>query len=121
MPGWQSSAAQDPAQLREAIVIGERVTIFSKVLQENRRIYVGKPHDYDQGIARYPVMVVLDGDDHFDHTAGVTRFLAWNSGVPGMLVIAVPNTDRSRDLTPPSSDPGDATSNPTHGGAAPPR
>jgi predicted alpha/beta superfamily hydrolase len=100
------------------IVIGEEHSIRSAILNEDRRILIGKPVSYDRGEARYPVLFVLDGPDHFHHTTGATQFLARNGFMPEVLVVAIPNTDRTRDLTPPSQDPVAAQQMPTHGGAA---
>ena len=110
-----SALAQDTPK---EIVIGEERSIHSAILNEDRRILVGTPANYEQGDARYPVMFVLDGDAHFHHTTGLTKALAWNRFVPDLLVVAISNTDRTRDLTPPSRDPIAAQQMPTHGGAA---
>lgn len=110
-----SALAQDTPK---GIVIGEERSIHSAILKEDRRILIGTPTNYEQGDARYPVMFVLDGDGHFHYTTGLTKFLAWNGFMPGVLVVAIPNTDRTRDLSPPSRDPRAAQQMPTHGGAA---
>jgi uncharacterized protein len=102
---------------QEDIVIGERISIFSDVLDEERSIRVGKPRGYDEGDQHYPVMFVLDGDVHFHHTTGVARFLAANEFVPNMLVVAIENTNRSRDLTPPTEDAELLAELPAQGGA----
>ena len=108
-----SSAAQDsPAPY----VIGEMHTITSTVLDEERRFIVGLPQGYQGGSQHYPVMYLLDGDGHFHHTTGITQFLADQGYMPPMIVVAIPNTDRTRDLTP---TPGEewAEQMPTAGGA----
>jgi uncharacterized protein len=110
-------AAQNAVHAQEDIIIGERISIFSEILDEERTIRVGKPFNYDQGDERYPVMFVLDGDVHFHHTTGLTGFLAFNQFVPSLLVVAIENTQRARDLTPPSEDPEVIAQVPTHGGA----
>lgn len=100
------------------IVIGEEVKIFSDTLNEERTILVGKPASYDQGDESYPIMIVLDGGSHFHYTTGMTNYLANNQFIPELLVIAVQNTDRNRDLTPPSQVQSEIDRLPTHGGAA---
>ena len=110
-----------PALAQEAhkeIVIGEERTLHSDVLEEDRMLMIGKPASYERGEQRYPVLFVLDGPDHFHHTTGLTKFLARNGLMPEVLVVAVANTDRTRDMTPPSKDPVAAQQMPTHGGAA---
>jgi len=86
----------------EPIVIGERFTLDSKVMQEPRPIWVSQPLGYDQSSERYPLMILLDGDGHFHHTTGIIQFLTRGGMMPQMLVVGIPNTDRTRDLTPPA-------------------
>lgn len=99
------------------ITIGEQLTIDSSVLGEERTILVGLPAGYDLDDKQYPVLYVLDGSDHFHYTTGITQFLASNQFIPEMIVVAINNTDRTRDLTPPSQEPMDQQFMPTHGGA----
>lgn len=110
-----ASTAQDNSN---QIVIGEELKIFSDTLNEERTILVGKPASYEQGNESYPIMIVLDGGSHFHYTTGLTRYLAINQFIPELLVIAIQNTDRSRDLTPPSQVQTEIERLPTHGGAA---
>lgn len=100
-----------------SITIGEQLTLQSNVLGEERTVLVGLPTGYDQTDATYPVLFVLDGSDHFHYTTGITQFLAQNQFIPDMIVVAVNNTDRTRDMTPPSQEPMDQQFLPTHGGA----
>lgn len=99
------------------ITIGEQFTIRSTVLDEDRSIIVGLPARYELSDASYPVLYVLDGAAHFHYTTGITEFLANNQFIPEMIVVAVNNTDRTRDLTPPSQIEREQQSSPTHGGA----
>lgn len=100
----------------EPVVIGESLTIPSDVLDEDRAVLVYRPTGYDQSDGIYPVMYLLDGDTHFHHTTGIIEFLARNGRIPPMLVVALPNTDRTRDLTP-VTDTDTANAFPTAGGA----
>ncbi len=97
------------------IVIGERVTLHSDVLGEDRALLVYRPDGYEQSETRYPVLYLLDGDAHFHHTTGLIDFLARNGRMPQMLVVALPNTARTRDLTPALGTPDERF--PTAGGA----
>ncbi len=100
----------------EPIVIGESFSIHSSVLGEDRPLLVYTPAGYDGSGATYPVMYLLDGDVHFHHTTGIIDFLARNGHMPQMIVVAVPNTDRTRDLTPVTTTD-TANRFPTAGGA----
>lgn len=94
------------------IVIGTRVTLTSQVLGEERRYSVYLPASYASGTRSYPLMVLLDGDNHFHHATGIVEYLSQRGRAPEMIVVGVSNTDRTRDFTP-YSDPGA----PTSGGA----
>lgn len=97
------------------VVVGERVTVYSEILGEDRPVLIHKPDGYDQSAAAYPVLYLLDGDAHFVHTVGIMQFLSGVGHMSPMLVVAIPNTSRTRDLTPPLSAPNDRF--PTAGGA----
>jgi len=87
------------AQKDNRIVIGTVDTIYSKVLNEKRTIRVHVPEGgKDQ---RYPILYILDGEDHFLSAVGITEEM---SGViPPMIVIGIDNMGfnaRERDMTP---------------------
>ena len=81
--------------------LGETRELHSAVLGERREIIVGVPAGYEGGDETYPVVYLLDGPSHFHHTTGTARFLARNGRMPDVIVVAIPNTDRTRDLSPP--------------------
>lgn len=87
------------AQKDNRIVIGTIDTIYSKVLNEKRTIKVHVPEgDKNQ---RYPVLYILDGEDHFQSAVAISEQL---SGlIPPMIVVGINNMGhsfRERDLTP---------------------
>jgi predicted alpha/beta superfamily hydrolase len=100
------------AQNEESILIGKKVTIFSGILNENRKIRIYNPaHTAINPIAgkRYPVVYVLDGDAHFLSTVGMIQQLSQANGntiLPEMIVVGIENTNRQRDLTPSLVTPG---------------
>jgi hypothetical protein len=85
-----------------AVVIGERQTFHSTLLGEDRTLLVHTPASYTQGHEVYPVLYLLDGEDHFDHTTAITTFLSAAQRAPEMIVVGVvnPGDVRERDLTP---------------------
>lgn len=87
------------------IHIGKKYSIRSRVLKEERPYWVYLPNSHDEGNKqRYPVLYLLDGDAHFQSASGVVQFMSsginGNCQIPEMIVVAIPNTDRTRDLTP---------------------
>lgn len=96
----------EPPQSDE-ISIGERHEIWSDVLEEDREYLVYLPASYDDDLfteQAYPVLYLLDGDAHFHSATGVVQFLSEGINgtrrIPEMIVVAIPNTNRTRDLTP---------------------
>lgn len=88
------------------INIGKKFSMRSKILNEERPYWVYLPNSYDEGNKkqRYPVLYVLDGDAHFQSASGVVQFMSGgingNCQIPEMILVAIPNTNRTRDLTP---------------------
>lgn len=103
------------------VVLGQRHTLRSKVLGEERAFWVHVPPGYESGSRRYPVLYLTDAEPQFAHTATTADFLARNGRIPPLIVVGVGNTDRARDLTPTraalSEPDGGSTDFPTSGGA----
>lgn len=77
--------------------------INSKFLNEERPYQVYLPPSYSDTLhvqKKYPVLLLLDGYYHFWYTVNVMSFLSANNVIPEFILVAVPNTDRTRDLTP---------------------
>ena len=79
------------------------VTIHSKVLNEDRKIYVHCPKpDTANPTKRYPVLYLTDADNYFELLAFYTGYLSrWDVlAMPEMIVVATAHADRIKDLTP---------------------
>jgi uncharacterized protein len=88
------------------IVIGKSHVIHSKILKEKRHYAVYLPDGYSNKSSHpksYPVMYVLDGESHFHSVSGIVDARS-PFYLPQMIVVAIGNTDRWRDLTPTSND-----------------
>lgn len=94
------------AQNDKSITIGKKEIIHSKILNENRTIWVYTPDITSRNAIpdkRYPVLYLLDGDAHFFSTVGIIQQLSQGNGngvLPEMIVVAIENTNRFRDLVP---------------------
>lgn len=94
------------AQNAESITIGKKEIITSKILKENRNIWIYTPNitsPIPNPDKRYPVLYLLDGDAHFYSTVGIIQQLSQANGngvLPEMIVVAIENTNRFRDLVP---------------------
>lgn len=82
--------------------LGEVVTMHSNILKEDRRILIYKPKDSIHPEKKYPVIYVLDADNHFAQTVEYAKYLSRQdvNVTPPLIVVGITNTDRSRDLTP---------------------
>src|SRR2546423_11219025 len=94
------------AQNSNNIVIGTIDSIYSNTLKEKRKIWVHVPNGAENAVfskQRYPVVYLLDGDAHFYSVMGMIQQLSevnGNTVLPEMILVGIPNTDRTRDLTP---------------------
>jgi predicted alpha/beta superfamily hydrolase len=96
----ETSSERSPA---DPIIIGHMDSLHSGILDETRNIWVHVPDEATGSIfskSTYPVLYLLDGPDHFHAVTGLLDNLGDNAIVPKMVVVAIPNTDRTRDLTP---------------------
>ncbi len=89
------------------LVIGNVDSVYSNILGEKRKIWIHVPDTSNNtiyGSARhFPVVYLLDGDAHFYSVVGMIQQLSEINGnqiCPDMIVVGIPNTDRTRDLTP---------------------
>lgn len=94
------------AQNDENITIGKKEVITSKILNENRTLWIYTPNITSQQPnpdKRYPVLYLLDGGAHFYSTVGIIQQLSQANGngvLPEMIVVAIENTNRVRDFVP---------------------
>lgn len=91
-----------PLRAQEAISIGTRHTLFSHVLNEAREYWVyvpaTRPGEKEES---YPVLYLLDGDSFsFGGRFYSLVFHLKVSSLPPCIVVAVLNTNRTRDFTP---------------------
>ncbi len=100
------------AQVKNSIIVGKIDSIYSNALKEQRKIMVYLPQSFAiSSDAKYPVLYLLDGDIYFYSLSGIVKQLSsfGATGCPESIIIAIPNTNRNRDLTP--YDPADNTYN----------
>lgn len=71
----------------------------SAILNEEPKVLVAFPKDYEKGVQKYPVIYVLDGEWNFPIVANAVKVLSDNERIPPSIVIGVTNSDRNRDFT----------------------
>jgi predicted alpha/beta superfamily hydrolase len=80
---------------------GKRDSLRSTVLKEDRVIQVLLPENFNPASAqKYDVLYILDGDGNLNTISDVQQFAQNESFMPPMIMVAVFNTNRDRDMTP---------------------
>jgi predicted alpha/beta superfamily hydrolase len=99
----------------EPIVIGSIVKFQSKILGQERRIFISLPNGYADSQERYPVLYCLTLEDGMEihYASGVARKMADAGIIPKMIVVGLCDIDGIKDLTPTYSE----DYGPTSGGA----
>lgn len=87
-----------------SIKIGVRETFQSEILQENRKLIIHLPEDYQTSGKSYPVLYLLDGSEYglFNAISDLRRL--GSKLAPQLIIVAIENTDRNRDMMPVVAD-----------------
>jgi len=91
-----NSHAQQTIELKKS----GNVTLNSRVLNEERTISIDLPGNYNFTNQKFPILYLLDGKGNFEHTKGAVNYLANRDYMPQIIVVAIHNIDRTRDLSP---------------------
>ena len=75
--------------------------IPSNILNETRELLIHVPKKYNQSDQQYPVIYILDGNNHFQHGVTAAGILHTYQAIPDAIVVAIPNNTgkRTRDVT----------------------
>jgi len=94
-----SCQSHDP----EIISIGDRQTIYSKVLDEDREVYIHTPEGYEQ-MKNMPLVFVLDAYSQFNQTVSTIDYISngtqGNDIIPSSIVVGITSPNRNHDFTP---------------------
>lgn len=84
------------------IIIADVISFHSKILNEDRKIYIHKPTDDTTYLPQsYPVLYLMDGEEQMTMVTGQVIYLSQTFKIiPPMIVVGIGNTDRTKDLTP---------------------
>jgi len=91
------------AQENSPFTIGFEETITSKILGENRKVWIHIPKSNggnkikDRG--HYPVIYLLDGTENFNSVVSITEHMEESSLCPPMIVVGIVHTNRLSELT----------------------
>ncbi|MFC0262125.1 alpha/beta hydrolase-fold protein [Fontibacter flavus] len=85
---------------------GQEDSLYSEILGENRPLLIYLPQS-TRGLTMAetpsPVVYMLDGNSQFSLTSQILKQLGYDA-IPPSIVVAIVNTDRTRDLTPTAID-----------------
>jgi predicted alpha/beta superfamily hydrolase len=80
---------------------GKRDSLYSAILKEERVFQVVLPQNYKPGSAeKYDVLYILDGEGNLKSISDIQQFAQNESLMPPVIMVAVHNTNRFRDMTP---------------------
>ena len=91
------------AQKKKEIITADVVTINSKILKEERTVWVYNPGNKNENKI-YPVIYVLDGESHFKSVVAMVEYLSGANVIPQMIVVGILHSNRMKDLTPTIED-----------------
>lgn len=119
-PPASSAAASEPAAPADLVPAHDSFTIESKAVGETRRVNVHTPEGYPGSSTRYPVLYMPDGgtDEDFPHVVNTLDSLVKLGEARPFIVVGIPNTERRRDMTGPTTVGKDSTIAPHVGGSA---
>lgn len=111
-----SSNAQTP----DPVPAHDSLKIESAGLNETRIINIWLPEDYATSGISYPVLYMPDGgiQEDFPHIANTLSALILSKKIPAYILVGIENTERRRDLTPPTVIAKDKEIAPVVGGSA---
>lgn len=92
----QKKSVSEPITLE----IGNHYRMQSTILNEERSLLIHLPNNYENSEKKYPVIYVLDGNNHFQHATNAVALLVENERMPESIIVAIPNNQgtRGRDL-----------------------
>lgn len=84
------------------VKIGIRLVIESEILNENRNLIIHLPENYNKSKKSYPVLYQLDGNTEtmLETVATVNRLVQTEDVIPELIIVAIENTNRARDMWP---------------------
>ena len=92
----------------ESITIGQTFTLKSRVLGEDRELYISLPEGYENSNLTYPVVYVLDAEELGNFQLVTGMLSAWDTDgiIPETIVVGLVNSigpvnvNRTRDFSP---------------------
>ena len=78
------------------IVIGKSFNLESKILNENREVFIALPSNYNRNINTYPIIVVLDAEYLFEITNSIVKIKTSRNEMLESIIVGIPNNTGKR-------------------------
>jgi len=87
---------------KSPIILGEKITIHSEVLDEDRSFLINLPSNYEDSEDNYPILFQIQGSETLFHKeSGTIRYLSeWKDNNPPMIMVNILFTNYRRDIFP---------------------
>jgi predicted alpha/beta superfamily hydrolase len=87
---------------KSPIILGQKITIHSEILDEDRTFLINLPSNYEESEGNYPVLFQIQGSETLFHKeTGTIRYLnEWRDKNPPMIVVNILFTNYLRDIFP---------------------
>ncbi|MBC3766080.1 alpha/beta hydrolase [Neptunicella marina] len=76
--------------------LGMKHTLRSDILKEQRELLIHLPKNYQNSGFAYPVLYVLDGEQHFNSTIQATHRLSISDKLPALIIVGISNNTGQR-------------------------
>ncbi len=95
----------------------KKLIFHSEILTQDRIVTIAVPRSFPDASLRYPLLIVLDGEDFFYPIASMVDYYTRIGRCPELLVAGINASDRWQDYTPTNATIPDGTPVPTSGKA----
>lgn len=92
----QSNLTDKTQESKDKIIIGERLSLSSTILDEDRDVLISLPLNYKRNIHSYPIIVVLDAEYLFEITNAIVKIKTSRNEMPESIIVGIPNNTGKR-------------------------
>ncbi len=116
---WSCGTLNKGQQIQDPIPVHDSLKIASTIVGETRIINVWTPPGYAEGTDSFPVLYMADGGtkEDFPHIANTLAELIAAKKIMPTILVGIENTQRRRDLSPPTTVATDKEIAPVVGGS----
>jgi predicted alpha/beta superfamily hydrolase len=95
----QGDSHDQPGIKRHLTENGERILMHSKILNQEKELFIGLPEHYNDTTG-YPLVFVLEGEVVFESFAPLTRLAGKMDEIPPCIVVGIPFQDKHLEYAP---------------------